>query len=49
MRVGWLWHGLGKLFGLGKSNQEVDTKEVVSLVILNVLIVAVELALSQPV
>jgi len=45
----WFWNTLGKRFGIGKSTDDVDSREIVVMCLLLVLIVAIELALSSPV
>ena len=45
----WFWNELGKRFGLGKSADDVDRREIVTLFLLVVLIVVMELALFSPV
>ena len=45
----WFWNGIGKRFGIGMSADDVDSREIVALGALVVLIVVLELALFSPV
>lgn len=45
----WLWHGLGPEFGLGRTPRTVDPKAALSMTAAVILIVLLELALSNPV
>ena len=45
----WFWNGIGKRFGMGKSADDVDSREIVALCVLVVLIVVMELVLSSSV
>jgi hypothetical protein len=45
----WFWNGISKRFGIGKSADDVDSREIVTMGVLLMLIVVMELALSAPV